>query len=129
MTYFDHFYVLKRPFCSQKARFESVEPAKTAETINEHGWLYSGDLGTMDAEGYVRITGELYGEAIMAWIQLHQGEQCSEEEILDFCKDQIAHFKIPQYIRFVDDFPMNGTGKLQKLRMRETAIGKLGLKA
>ena len=140
---------------------------KTAEAIDENGWLYSGDLGTMDADGYVRITGrrkemiirggeniypkeieeflfthprvaqvavfgvpdEFYGEAIMAWIQLHQGEQCSEDEIRDYCKDQIAHFKIPKYIWFVDDFPMTVTGKLQKFRMREMAIEKLGLES
>jgi fatty-acyl-CoA synthase len=63
----------------------------------------------------------------MAWIQLHQNEQCSEDEIRDYCKDQIAHFKIPKYIWFVDEFPMTVTGKLQKYRMREIAAQKLGL--
>ncbi len=136
---------------------------KTAETIDESGWLYSGDLGTMDADGYLRITGrrkemiirggeniypreieeflfshpkiaqvavfgvpdELYGEEVMAWIQLHAGENCDEREIRDYCKGKIAHFKVPKSIWFVESMPMTVTGKLQKFRMREIAIEKL----
>jgi fatty-acyl-CoA synthase len=135
------------------------DPEKTAETIDEAGWLYSGDLGTMDDNGYVRITGRLkdmiirggeniypreiedylfthpkiaevavigvtsdfYGEEVMAWIQLHEGENATEEEIRDYCKDKIAHFKIPEYIRFIDEFPMTVTGKIQKFKLREMA--------
>ena len=140
-------------------------PDKTAQAVDAADWLFSGDLGSMDADGYLRITGrrkemiirggeniypkeieaflfthpkiaqvavlgvpdEQYGEAIMAWIQLHQGEHCDEDEIRNYCRDQIAHFKIPKYIWFVDEFPMTVTGKLQKYRMREIAIEKLGL--
>ncbi len=143
------------------------QPDKTVETINESGWLYSGDLGTMDAEGYVRITGrrkemiirggeniypkeieetlfthakiaqvavfgipdEYYGEEVMAWIQLHAGQQASEEEIREFCKQQMAHFKVPKFIWFVKEFPMTVTGKLQKFRMREMAMDKLKIQS
>jgi fatty-acyl-CoA synthase len=136
------------------------EPEKTAETINEAGWLYSGDLGVMDDSGYVKITGrrkemiirggeniypreiedfifthpkvaevavfgvpdEFYGEQVAAWIELHHGETMTEEEVRDFCKDNIAHFKIPKYIRFVDAFPMTVTGKLQKFKMQEEMV-------
>ena len=71
------------------------------------------------------IPDEFYGEEVMAWIQLHAGEELSEEEVRDFCKGHIAHFKIPKTIWFVDEFPMTVTGKLQKFRMREMALEKL----
>jgi len=71
------------------------------------------------------IPDEFYGEEIMAWVQLHTAENMSEEEMRDFCKGHIAHFKIPKYIWFVDEFPMTVTGKMQKFRMRELALEKL----
>ena len=67
------------------------------------------------------------GETVAAWIRLK--EPATEEEIREFCKGKIAHFKIPQYIRFVDAFPMTVTGKIQKFRMREVEIQDRGLEA
>ncbi|MCG8370563.1 MAG: AMP-binding protein [Proteobacteria bacterium] len=127
---------------------------KTAETIVD-GWLHSGDLGTMNEHGYVRITGRIkdmiirggeniypreieeflythpkigevqvfgvedlkMGEEICAWIQLMEGETATEEEIREFCKGNISHYKIPKYVRFVDEFPMTVTGKIRKIEM------------
>jgi len=71
------------------------------------------------------IPDDYYGEEVMAWIQLHRGESATEQEIRDFCKGRISHFKIPRHIKFVDDFPMTVTGKMQKFRMRELAIEKI----
>jgi len=139
------------------------QPEKTSEAVDEAGWLRSGDLGTMDEEGYVRITGRLkemiirggeniypreiedvlfthpkiagaavfgipdsfYGEEVMAWVQLHGGETADEQEVQQFCREQLAHFKVPRHVWFVDEFPMTVTGKMQKYRMRELAQEKL----
>jgi fatty-acyl-CoA synthase len=69
------------------------------------------------------------GETICAWVRLKQGETMSEDDLRGFCKDKIAHFKVPQYVRFVDAFPMTVTGKIQKFKIREAEIERLGLSA
>ena len=79
----------------------------------------------------VQVTGvpdPKYGEEIIAWISLQEGKKPSEEDIKEFCKGKIAHYKVPRYIRFGDDFPMTVTGKVQKYKMREISIEELGLK-
>jgi fatty-acyl-CoA synthase len=143
------------------------DEAKTRDAIDEAGWMRTGDLATMDEQGYVNIVGRLkdmvirggenvypreieeflythpkiqdvqvigvpdakYGEETCAWIKLHSGQTATPEEIREFCKGQIAHYKIPRYIEFVSEFPMTITGKIQKFVMREQTIKKLGLKA
>jgi fatty-acyl-CoA synthase len=69
------------------------------------------------------------GETICAWVRLKQGAAMTEDDLRAFCKDKIAHFKVPQYVRFVDAFPMTVTGKIQKFKIREAEIERLGLAA
>jgi fatty-acyl-CoA synthase len=73
------------------------------------------------------IPDDKYGEEICAWIKLKANVQLSEEDIKNFCKGQIAHYKVPRYVKFVDDFPMTVTGKIQKFIMRDFMIDELGL--
>jgi fatty-acyl-CoA synthase len=68
-----------------------------------------------------------YGEELMAWVKLKPGASATPEEIKAFCKGKIAHYKIPKYIKFVNDFPMTVTGKIQKYKMREESIKELVL--
>jgi fatty-acyl-CoA synthase len=67
-----------------------------------------------------------FGEELCAWIKLRAGETLTEEDVKTFCKDQIAHYKVPRYIRFVEEFPMTVTGKMQKYLMRATMAEELG---
>lgn len=141
------------------------DPARTAEAIDTEGWMHTGDLATMDAQGYVNIVGRIkdmvirggeniypreieeylyrhpkiqdvqvvgipdakYGEELCAWIVLKPGQAMQEDEVRDFCKGQIAHYKVPRHIRFVTAFPMTVTGKIQKFKIREEMKLQLGL--
>ncbi|MDP6653191.1 MAG: AMP-binding protein [Gammaproteobacteria bacterium] len=87
-------------------------------------------LMTNDAIEAVQVTGvpdPKFGEEIIAWVSLKEGEELSEEGVKAFCKGKIAHYKVPHYVRFGDDFPMTVTGKVQKYKMREISISELGL--
>jgi fatty-acyl-CoA synthase len=138
---------------------------KTREAIDMAGWMHTGDLATIDDEGYCNIVGRIkdmvirggenvypreieeflyrhpkiqdvqvigvpdarYGEELCAWVRLRDGESATVEEIRAFCQGQIAHYKVPRYVKFVDGFPMTVTGKIQKFLMREQMIDELGL--
>ena len=100
---------------------ENVYPREIEEFLYSHPKIADVQvIGVPDAK---------YGEEIMAWIKLKEGESSTPEEIKAFCKDQIAHYKVPRYIKFVDSFPMTVTGKIQKYLMRQTSIEELGLQS
>ena len=63
----------------------------------------------------------------MAWVKVRPGAELTKDDVRAFCRGRIAHFKIPRYVRFADDFPMTVTGKVQKFRMREISVAELGL--
>jgi fatty-acyl-CoA synthase len=75
----------------------------------------------------IGVPDERYGEEIMAWVQLRDGAGASEDDLKVFCKGKIAHYKVPRYVKLVDEFPMTITGKVQKFKMREVSIDELGL--
>jgi fatty-acyl-CoA synthase len=138
---------------------------RTAEAIDNAGWMHTGDLATMDADGYVNIVGRIkdmiirggenvypreieeflythpdvsdvqvigvpdvkYGEELMAWVKVREGATLAEDDLKEFCKGKIAHYKVPRYVKFTDEFPMTVTGKIQKFKMREQAVAELGL--
>jgi fatty-acyl-CoA synthase len=75
----------------------------------------------------IGVPDEKYGEEIQAWIELREGETATEDEVKAYCKGKIAHYKIPRYIKFVTEYPMTVTGKIQKYKMREAAVKELGL--
>ena len=77
----------------------------------------------------VGLPDQRLGEAVLAWIRLRAGEAATETEIREFCQGKIAHFKIPEHIRFVDAFPTTVTGKIQKFRIRQQEVQERGLQA
>ena len=70
-----------------------------------------------------------YGEELCAWVRLRDGASLTTEQLRGWCAGKLAHYKVPRYVKVVDDFPMTVTGKVQKFKMRETAIEELGLHA
>ena len=98
---------------------ENVYPREIEEYLYRHE-------GIQDVQ-VVGVPDEKYGEELCAWIVLHEGQAVDEAEIKEFCRGQIAHYKIPRYIKFVDEFPMTVTGKVQKFVMREQMIDELQL--
>ncbi|WP_321893427.1 AMP-binding protein [Paraburkholderia tropica] len=143
------------------------DETRTREVVDDEGWMHTGDLATMDMQGYVNIVGRIkdmvirggenvypreieeflyshpairdvqvvgvpdikYGEELCAWVVLRPGQALTEDELRVYCKGRIAHYKVPRYVRFVDEFPMTITGKIQKYRIREVMQRELGLKA
>jgi fatty-acyl-CoA synthase len=153
-----------RGYCVMLGYWNDAE--RTGQAIDAARWMHTGDLATMDEEGYCKIVGrikdmvirggeniypreieeflyrhpkiqdvqvfgvpdERYGEELCAWIKLRGGEELSADDVREFCRDQIAHYKVPRHIRFVDEFPMTVTGKMQKFIMRERMAAELGVK-
>jgi fatty-acyl-CoA synthase len=141
------------------------DEAATRAAIDAARWMHTGDLATIDADGYVNIVGRIkdmiirggenvypreveeflhthpgvseaqvigvpsarYGEEVMAWVRTRPGATVTEAELAAFCTGRIATFKIPRFWKLVDAFPMTVTGKVQKFKMRATAIAELGL--
>jgi fatty-acyl-CoA synthase len=140
------------------------DEARTREAVDAQGWMHTGDLATIDNDGYCRIVGrikdmvirggeniypreieeflhrhpdiqdvqvigvpdEKYGEELCAWVVPRAGTALDEEAVRTFCRDRIAHYKVPRYIRLVQGFPTTVTGKVQKFQMREQMIKELG---
>jgi fatty-acyl-CoA synthase len=141
------------------------EPEKTTDAIDVAGWMHTGDLATMDEDGYIQIVGRSkdmiirggenvypreieeflyahpaiadvqvvgvpdarYGEEIAAFVITREGATIDTEGVREFCSGRIAHFKVPRYVIPVSEFPMTITGKIQKFRLRDSAIEELGL--
>ena len=140
------------------------DPQRTAESVDQDGWMRTGDLATLDANGYARIVGrikdmlirggeniypreieewifrhewvaevhvfgvpdERWGEEVCAWVRLKPGCQLDAEGLRQWCRERMAHYKVPRFVEFVDGFPMTVTGKVQKHVMRQAMSERMG---
>ena len=98
---------------------ENIYPREIEEFLYTHPKIRDAQV--------IGVPDQKYGEEICVWIQLKEGESVDGEEIKEFCKGKIAHYKIPKYVKFVTEFPMTVTGKIQKYKMREISIKEFGL--
>jgi fatty-acyl-CoA synthase len=141
------------------------DPERTAEVLDDEGWMHTGDLGTLDEAGYCKVVGRIkdmvirggenispreveeflyrhpaiqdvqvigvpdskYGEELCACIIVRPGHGLTTDAVRAFCRDQIAHYKIPRFVKFVESFPTTITGKVQKFVLRQTIAAELGL--
>jgi len=155
--------LLTRGYSVMRGYWDDAE--QTAHVIDAAGWMHTGDLATIDEEGYCNIVGRLkdmvirggeniypreieeflfrhpkieavqvfgvpdrrFGEELCAWVKVRAGETLTEADVRAFCEGQIARYKIPRYLRFVSDYPMTVTGKVQKFAMRQTMMKELGV--
>jgi fatty-acyl-CoA synthase len=152
-----------RGYCVMLGYWDDAE--RTAEAVDRAGWMHTGDLATMNDEGYLNIVGRSkdmvirggenvypreieeflythedvadvqvvgvpdvrYGEELCAWVIVRAGASLDEDGVREYCRGRLAHFKVPRYVIFADEFPMTITGKVQKFKMREASIERLGL--
>jgi fatty-acyl-CoA synthase len=155
--------LLTRGYSVMRGYWDEAE--RTAEAIDAARWMHTGDLATMDDDGYVNIVGRSkemvirggeniypreieefligladvedvavfgvpdrkYGEELMACVRVAEGASLDEDDVRSYCRGRIAHYKVPRYVSFVEEFPMTVTGKVQKFKMRDAAVEELGL--
>jgi acyl-CoA synthetase (AMP-forming)/AMP-acid ligase II len=137
------------------------DPAATAEVIDRDGWFKTGDIGTLDEAGYLRITDrkkemfivggfncypaeiektmlrhpalaqvavigvpdERLGEVAKAFLILKPGQVLTEQDLIAWCREQMANYKVPRFVQFVDSLPLNATGKVQKFLLSQASQG------
>jgi len=145
-----------RGWCITKGYFD--DPEKTAEALDEQGWLRTGDLGVIGGDGYLRLVGRIkdmirvggenvaaaeiesvllkhhavkqavavgladprLAEVVAVFVELKTGEQATEAELIDFCRQRLASFKVPRRVEMVHEWPMTGVGKIQRYILRES---------
>ena len=100
---------------------ENVYPREVEEFLYTHPAIQDVQV--------IGVPDERYGEELCAWVKVRPGAELSAEDVRAFCVGKIAHYKVPRYVRFTQDFPMTVTGKVQKFKMRDTSVAELGLEA